>query len=164
MPCSEPPFHIPHIVFLLQILPFVIELFALSHADLHLDLAVLEIDFQGNQRQSLFLGLAVETLDLPFVEQQFSHPQVFVIGTVAVGIGSDMHVMEKDFSILDKGIAVFQIGLPVAQRLHLRTDQDNPRFIGIVDEIIQSRRFILADDFLRTILLLIAPLFLHSGA
>ena len=77
MPRPEPPFHIPQVVFLFHVLPFIVELFALANPDLNLYLAILKVKLQGKERQAPFLRFAIETSDLPFVQQQFSHPQPF---------------------------------------------------------------------------------------
>src|SRR3972149_5966494 len=153
VPVSEASFHSPHVVFLLHILSFIVEFLALPYTDLYLDLSRLEIEFQGNKRQPFFLRLAVQTLNFPFVQQQFSHPQIIMIGSVAVSIGSNMHIIKKNFAVLHKGITVLKVGLSVAKRLHFRSHKGNSRFVGIVNEIIQPGCFILADDFLRNIVL-----------
>src|SRR3972149_1199400 len=76
-----------------------------------------------------------------------------MIGSVAVSLGSNMHIIKKNLAVLHEGITVLKVGLSVAKRLYFRSHKGNSRFVGIVNEIIQPGCFILADDFLRNTVL-----------
>ena len=143
---TEGPLHIPTVLLQLHILPLIIEFLAASNANLDLDLVFLEIHLQRNQTQPPFTGFSIEPLDFPLVQQELPDPQRIVIISVPVGIGTDMQIMKINFLIFDQGITVFQIGASLPQGLDLCADKHDARLQGVIDKIIQSGGFVLADD------------------
>ena len=65
-----------------------------------------EIDTERNERESLLLRLAEEFIDFLSMEEQFPSTKRFVIHEVAMAIGTDMAMVEKDFAALYAGITI----------------------------------------------------------
>jgi len=61
-----------------------------------------------------------------------------MVGTVPVGIGTYVHIIDKDLSIFNLGVAVLHISPAFAEGLHLGPGKDNPSLIGIIYEIVAS--------------------------
>jgi hypothetical protein len=65
-----------------------------------------EIDAEGDEREALLLRLAKELIDLLAVEKQFPSTEWLVIHDVAVAIGTDVAVVEKDLAALHAGVTI----------------------------------------------------------
>ena len=63
-------------------------------------------DTERNERESLLLRLAEEFIDFLSMEEQFPSTERFVIHEVAMAIGTDMAMVEKDFAALYAGITI----------------------------------------------------------
>ena len=68
---------------------FVVFAFAAGHCERQLHLAVLEIEFEGNQRIALFIGFGVKLFYFPSVKEQFAGSQGVVIVIIGEGVGAD---------------------------------------------------------------------------
>ena len=102
-------------------LAFVVQFFGFGKRQLYLDFTALEINFERDEVVSLFLGLADQFFDFPLVEKQFSFPHGMEAELAeGRGVGVDMKIIEPDFTPLDRGVAVHQIGLALAQGFHPR--------------------------------------------
>src|SRR5271170_8295019 len=67
-------------------LPFIVQFLAFSDGQFHLDVALFEIHFGGNQRETLFARLSKQFVDLTPVQQQFAPAGGRVILAISVGI------------------------------------------------------------------------------
>ena len=65
-----------------------------------------EIDAERDERETLLLRLAEELIDLLAVEEQFPSAERFVIHDVAVAVGTDVAVVEKDLTGFHAGVTI----------------------------------------------------------
>jgi hypothetical protein len=65
-----------------------------------------KIDAERDEREPLLLRLAKELIDLFAVEEELPSTERFVIHDVAVAIGADVAVMEKDLAALHTGVTI----------------------------------------------------------
>ena len=65
-----------------------------------------EIDAERDEREPLLLRLAEEPIDLLAVEEQFPSTERLVIHDVAVAVGTDVAVVEKDLAALHAGVTI----------------------------------------------------------
>lgn len=102
-------------VFLFQGLAFVMEFLSLAEAQFHFCPARLPVKAQRDQGQALLLDSSKETIDFPPVEEQFPAPLRDVVEHSCGSVMPDMAVAEKCFPVLDAGVAVFEVTLPLAE-------------------------------------------------
>ena len=82
-------------------------LLAFSQSKFNLREASLgEIDAEGDERESLLLRLAEKLINLLTVEEQFSGAERLVVHDVAVAIGTDVAVVEKDLSVPHASVTI----------------------------------------------------------
>ena len=106
-PILHRPFDFPASLPGLDGLPSVMLLLAFGQPEFDLGKASLgEIDTERNERESLLLRLAEEFIDFLSMEEQFPSTKRFVIHEVAMAIGTDMAMVEKDFAALYAGITI----------------------------------------------------------
>lgn len=142
-----PPVKIPLRVPLFNGFPLVIQVLAFCQRDLDLDLAIDKIDLKRNQGQPFFVDFSVKFFDFPTVKQEFSDPQRIMVFVIGEGVNADMHLIEKDLSVLDLGIRVLDIDLAVSHGLDFGAFQDDPRLILIFDEVIESGLSVVRNNF-----------------
>ena len=65
-----------------------------------------EIDAERDEREPLLLRLAEKLIDLLTVEEQFSGAERLVVHDVAVAIGTDVAVVEKDLSVPHASVTI----------------------------------------------------------
>ncbi len=63
---------------------------------------------------------------------------------VGIGIGCDMHVIKKNFSLLYPGITVHQAGPAFSERFYLWSQKNESSLQNLINKIIISCLFILA--------------------
>ena len=95
-----------------------------------------EIDAEWDDRKPLLLCLDEELIDLLAVEEQFPGAKRLVIREVAVAIGTDVAMVEKDLALSHAGVTILQVHAPLAQRFDLRALEHNARFELIFNEIV----------------------------
>ena len=71
-----------------------------------------------------------------------------MIELVGARIRTDVGVDQEGFAFLNARVAVDQICLAVAQRLHFAADQDQAGFVGFVDRVIMPCLAVDADNLL----------------
>ena len=135
-------------------------LFSAREADEHFDAAILEIHLEGHQRQSLLGGASNQFPDFVTVHQEFPLPGFSMIGIAAVTVWTDMHVHHPDFAALGARVAVAQVDASFADRLDLRTEKRDARFIGFEDVIVVTCLAIVGNNPLSLFAL---GLFRHSS-
>ncbi len=59
-----------------------------------------------------------------------------------------MGIDQKRFTFLNARVAIDQIGFAVTQRFNLAADENQSRFVGLVDEVVMARLTIDADNLL----------------
>jgi hypothetical protein len=60
-----------------------------------------------------------------------------MISVIGKGVDADMHLMEKNLSVLDLGIGILDIDLAVSHGLDFGAFQDDTRLILVFDEVIE---------------------------
>jgi hypothetical protein len=101
------PFHFAAGFARLDGFPAVMLLLAFGQPEFDLGMAPLgEIDAERDEREPLLLRLAEELIDLLAVEEQFPSTERLVIHDVAVAVGADVAVMEKDLTALHAGVTI----------------------------------------------------------
>lgn len=109
----------------------VIVLFAFADTDLELDEAVVVVDFEGDEGQAAFLGLADEILKLTFFEEELAGALgIVVLGRVAGLIGSDLRANEVCFIIKNLYIRTLDARLAGPDCFDFMAGQQHPRFQG----------------------------------
>lgn len=112
-----------------------------------------EIDAERDEREPLLLCLAEELMNLLTVEKQFPGTERFVIHDVAVAVGTDMAVVEKDLAVLHAGITILQVHAPIAQGFDLRTLEHDARLELLFNEIVVVGLAIRDHRFFEAVLL-----------
>jgi hypothetical protein len=65
-----------------------------------------KIDAERDEREPLLLRLAEELIDLLAVKEEFPSTERLVIHDVAVAVGADVAVVEKDLAVLHAGVTI----------------------------------------------------------
>ncbi len=82
-------------------------LLALGQPEFYLGKSPLgKIEPERDKCESLLLRLAKQLMNLLAVEEQFPRPEGLVIHEVAMAIGTDMAMVEKDLGTLHAGVTV----------------------------------------------------------
>jgi len=157
-PCSPSIFHRPfHFTAgfpILDGLTAIMLLLSFGQADFDLGEAPLgEINAERDERKSLLLRFAKELVDLLAVEEQLPGAERFVIRNVAVAVGTDMAMMEKNLVALHTGITVLQVHPPFAQRFNLRALKHDARLELLFNKIVMVRLPIRDHRLFKTVLL-----------
>jgi len=79
-----------------------------------------------------------------------------MVGTVPVGIGTYVHIIDEDLSIFHMGVAVLHISPAFAESLHLGPGKDNPRLIGVFYEVVAPCQLVLAYNLFQRFLFFFA--------
>ena len=112
-------------------------LLAFGQPEFYLGKAPLgEIDAERDEREPLLSCLAEELIDLLAVEEQFPRTERLVIHDVAVAIGTDMAVVEKDLVALHAGVTILQVYATLSQGFDLRTLEHDARLELLFNEIV----------------------------
>src|SRR5262245_25807423 len=117
-------------------LALVVRLFAFHQRKGDLDAALLHVHPQWNQRQSLLHHAASQFLDLVAVEEELAVAPFLVMGIAGVAVGTDVHVQQPDFALVNPCVAVPQVDRTFANRFHFSSEQDDTRFPGVEDVIV----------------------------
>ena len=129
-------------------------LFAFGQPELDFGQASLgEINAERDEREPLLLGLTKELIDFLAVEEQFPGTKRLVIHDVAMAVGTNVAMMEKDLSLPYAGIAILQVHPPLSQGFDLRTLEYDARFELLFDEIVVVGLAIRDQGFFETVLL-----------
>ena len=120
----QPDFHFflrfPSLVFLGNILPFVIKLFPLGKADFHFRPAVLKVNGKGDNRIALFRYAANKLPYLLPVQKKFPYPQGILIKNIALLVRAYMHSINKNFSPLNPDKGLLHTAFPHTQGFYFR--------------------------------------------
>src|SRR5881394_3045967 len=124
-----------------------VDLLALGERQLELRHApVVPVELGGDKRQAVALDGADQPVDLAALEQQLSVPPRLVVEVRAgLGVGRDVGVHEHDLGAFHRRIALGDVGLAVAKRLHLRPGQGETRLEGLLEEVVVPGAPVLRD-------------------
>ena len=132
-------------VALLNGVALVEQLFAPADAQFQLHAAILQIDGQWNQRQSLLGHLLIQLENLIAVHQQLLGAERIGIGKASLLIGRDMQSVDKQLAVIHRCIAILQIHAPHAHGLDLRAPQLQTGFVRFLYEVVVPRLAIQRD-------------------
>ena len=114
-------------------------LLALAHGEEALRQAMLEVDFQGNDRVAAGLNLRGDLLDLRLLQQQLTRAIGGMVVKITEIVLRDVRVVEHHALRADLDKRVGDVGPASAEGLHLGAAQDDPGLEGRADEIVTSR-------------------------
>src|SRR6188472_709990 len=123
----------PH-VSLRDLAAAIAALLAAGQRQLDLCPGALEVNPGRDQGQPPLRGLSDQPLDLGSVQKQLA--RAFGVVVLAAGglIGRDVQAPQPDLAAVDRRVGVAQLGLSVAQRLHLGSAQRDPR-LDLFDQL-----------------------------
>src|SRR5688572_9892856 len=120
-------------------------LFPLGERERYLSYAILEIEFQGNEREPLPLDRADQTTDFLAVEQQLARSRRFVVRVSAALVCLNVGVEQEHFAVTDDAVGIRNVRLAAAQRLDLGPAQNQAGLERLEDVIIEARALVLRD-------------------
>ena len=129
------------------IFALIIELFALAKTNLHFDTAVFKIKRKRDQSQSLRFQQSEKLHDFPLVHEQASDTTRITVEQITFLIGGNVHITQKDFTVIDRAPAVFQIDIAAANRFDFCSDQFDAGFISFKNKVIMSCFAVFCDLF-----------------
>ena len=125
----------------------VLGLLTLRDADFDLrHAAMIEVEDQRDKRHALPLGRVPEIREFLAADQQLAAAALFVAEGFGLQVGRDVAVDEPELALLDRRIALGNVGLADAHRFHLRSVKLDPAFDIAVDGIVVPRAPVLGDD------------------
>ena len=130
----EPSFR----VFLFGGLAFVVKLLALAKGKFNLAQTFLEIDFCGNQGQTLLFKLQGQPDDVMFLHQKLPVPFFLMVMDVAVGVFGNMHIDHEKFIAFDAGIGIVDRHFAEPDRFDFGAGEDDAAFEGIEDVVFMA--------------------------
>src|SRR4051812_28151899 len=133
-------------------LPLVVGALAASESDLHLRLAVLEVERQRHERQAALLRLPDELRDLGAVQQQLARATRLVVGPRALVVLRDVRVVQPHLAVADAGVGVDERGPPGAQRLDLGAGQDQAGLEQVLEVVVVPGLLVLRDQLAAALL------------
>lgn len=131
---------LPIRLFTPQGLALVMSVFPLGQCEFTLDLSLLQIQLQGDQREAPFHGFSNQASNLILMKQQFPGAQGIMILLVSMRIGADVTVEQPHFIVLHLRVALLKIRPAFPDRFHLCSSQGNPRFIPVEEKIVVGSR------------------------
>src|SRR3954468_18273118 len=143
---AECPLDLPARVALGEVLPLVVGLLAAGERERGLDLAVLEVQVERDERQPALLGLADELVDLGAVHEHLALAAGGVVGPGALGVLGDVHVLQPHLAAVDGGEAVDQRRTTGTQALHLGAGEHQTHLVGVQDRVVVPRLLVLGDE------------------
>lgn len=103
-------FHVSFLVALSNRFPLIVFSFSLSQSQGHFRLSRFEVNLKRNQGLAFLFDLAGQSLDFVLVQEELSRTDGVVIPVGGKRVGAYMHVIQKDFTASDIGMAVLEVG------------------------------------------------------
>ena len=148
------PFHFAAGFARLDGFPAVMLLLAFGQPEFDLGKAPLgKIDTEWDEREPLLFRLAEKLIDLLAVKEQFPGTEGLVIHDVAVAVGADVAVVEKDLAVLHAGVTILQVHAPLSQGFDLRTLEHDARLEFLFNEIVVVGLAVRDHGFFETVFL-----------
>src|SRR3954469_18366913 len=129
-----------------EVVPLVVGLLALRERERGLDLAVLEVQVQRDEREPALLDLPDQLVDLAAVHEHLALATRGVVGPGALHVLGDVHVLQPDLAVVDRGEPVDEGGPAGAEALHLGAGQRQPHLVGVEDRVVVPRLLVLGDE------------------
>ena len=127
---------------------FVVEFLPFGECDGNFGVvAFVEVEFEGDDGEAVFVDFGVEFFDLFFVQEEFARG-AFVTGEVGVGgiEPSDMGVHEVELTFDEAAEGIVEVGAFSTESFDLGTLQHDPGFEGFEDLIVVAGFFVLGDE------------------
>ena len=122
----------------LEVLSFIVDLFAGPNAKLHLHQRSLEIDFQWNDRLATCLDLGLEAIQLTSFEKEFAGSTGFVIFMSSEFVLADMCVEQKKFVFNELGESLAELDFSNANGFDLSSLEGNPGLVLVGYEVLAA--------------------------
>ncbi|MND67168.1 hypothetical protein D3C80_585740 [compost metagenome] len=123
------------------------QLLALGECELQLGPALfVEIDFQRHERHAFAVDAVTQTTDLALRQEQLAAAARLVVEAVGLQIFRQVAVDQPDLLAFVRRIGFGDIGLAVAQRLHLGTSQHQACLIGVDDLVVEPGLAVFRND------------------
>jgi len=109
--------------------------------------AFVEVEFEGDDGEAVFVDFGIEFFDLFFVQEEFAW-SAFFAGEVGVGSiePSDMGVHEVEFAFDEAAEGVAEVGAFGTEPFDLGALQHDPGLEGLEDLIVVAGFFVLGDE------------------
>ena len=130
---------------LLDRLTLVDGVLAAGQSDLDLGVAAAEVQARGDQGQALLLLLADQPLDLAPVHEQLARALGLVVLARGGRVGRDVDVVQPHLAVLDRGVAVLEHRLALAQGLDLGPGEHDPA-LPPVEQVVAERGWAIGGD------------------
>lgn len=124
------------------------QLLALGHPYLHLDLAVFEVEPERHSGAAILPDAIMQPGNLALVQQQLAVALRVMVLAVTEVVGGDMQVVQPGLAVFNDHKGVGQIGLAGPQGFHLGPHQDNAGLQPFFDMIFVEGALVCADQFL----------------
>src|SRR5829696_4708199 len=143
---AERLLHLAAGVALGEVLPLVVGLLALRQRERGLDLAVLEVQVERDERQPALLDLADQLVDLAPVHEHLALAARGVVGPRPLHVLGDVDVLQPHLAVVDRGEPVDEGGAAGTQALHLGAGQREADLVGVEDGVVVPRLLVLGDE------------------
>ena len=87
------------------------------------------------------------------MHEQLSRTSGLMVESIPLLVGRDVQVEQKDLAIVQDPVAVREVCLPVAERLHLGSRQHDTGLPGIDDLIVVTGAFVSGNDLMPVLLI-----------
>ena len=125
----------------------VVVLFTLGRRDFQLHEAlVVEVHHERDKRHAIAFGGGPQARDLAAFDQQLAFA-AFEVAKHRTLIRGDIGVGQPQLSIVDRRVAVGDVGLAAAQRFNLGPVQHDANFEVVFDRVIIPRAAVFSDNF-----------------
>src|SRR5687768_3554302 len=129
-----------------HVVPLVVGLLALREREGGLDAAVLEVQVERDEREPALLDLPDQLVDLAAVHEDLALAPRGVVGPGALRVLGDVHVLQPDLAVVDRGEAVDQRGATGPQALHLGAGERQAHLVGVEDRVVVPRLLVLGNE------------------
>jgi len=124
----------------------IVHLLASAKTKFYLDVRILEIKRQRDQRHALLCNESVQLHDLALVHKKLATAQGVTVEDIAVLVGAYMHTDNEKLAVLDVAVGVLEVDTSCANALDLGTEKLDASLIFFLNEIVVVRLFVLRCD------------------
>src|SRR6478752_9931682 len=129
-----------------EVVPLVVGLLALRQREGGLDLAVLEVQVERDEREPALLDLADQLVDLGPVHEHLALAPRGVVGPGALRVLGDVDVLQPHLPVVDRGEPVDERGTAGTEALDLGAGQRETDLVGVADRVVVPRLLVLGDE------------------
>src|SRR3954452_10623292 len=129
-----------------HVVPLVVGVLALRQRQRGLDLAVLEVQVERDEREPTLLGLADQLVDLAAVHEHLALAARRVVGPGALHVLGDVPVLQPDLAVVDAGEPVDERRATGTKALHLGAGEHEAHLVRVEDRVVVPRLLVLGDQ------------------